>query len=32
MAVMRVNPNRMELMRLREQLSVARRGHKLPQR
>lgn len=29
MAVMRVNPNRMELMRLREQLSVARRGHKL---
>lgn len=29
MTVMRVNPNRMELMRLREQLSVARRGHKL---
>ncbi|NLJ70367.1 MAG: V-type ATP synthase subunit D [Clostridiaceae bacterium] len=29
MAVMRVNPNRMELMRLRGQLNVARRGHKL---
>lgn len=29
MAVMRVNPNRMELMRLRGQLTVAKRGHKL---
>ncbi len=29
MAIMRVNPNRMELMRLRGQLSVAKRGHKL---
>lgn len=29
MAIMRVNPNRMELMRLRGQLNVARRGHKL---
>ncbi|NLJ94815.1 MAG: V-type ATP synthase subunit D [Clostridiaceae bacterium] len=29
MAVMRVNPNRMELLRLRQQLNVARRGHKL---
>lgn len=29
MAVLRVNPNRMELMRLRGQLNVARRGHKL---
>ncbi len=29
MAIMRVNPNRMELMRLRSQLLVAKRGHKL---
>ncbi len=29
MAKMRVNPNRMELMRLRGQLNVAKRGHKL---
>lgn len=29
MAVQRVNPNRMELMQLKKQLSTARRGHKL---
>ncbi len=29
MAVRRVNPNRMELMRLKNQLNTARRGHKL---
>lgn len=29
MAIIRVNPNRMELMRLKDQLRTARRGHKL---
>ena len=31
MAILRVNPNRMELIRLRRRLALARRGHKLLQ-